>query len=81
MRFKTIYRIISPDETGKLSTVFEEIIAEHKNYIIMKKEMICLKIAELVIKYNRIFSKKMKKLHLSNTDRNLFDFCRLTFDL
>ena len=66
------YRVISTGESRKLSAVFEEIITEHKNYMIMKKEMICLKIAELVIMYNRIFSKNVN-IEGINLTNNLYD--------
>ncbi len=51
------YRTLSKEDTDKLSAVFEDIIIEHNNYAILKPEMICIKIAGLIIHFNRIFSK------------------------
>lgn len=55
--FQVPYRTISKEDSEKLAVIFENIIVEHNNYAPLKSEMICIKIAELIIQFDRIFTK------------------------
>jgi AraC-like DNA-binding protein len=62
------YRYLSRELSDNLSAIFEEIIFEHNSSKALKKEMISLKIAELIIYYNRIFTsiEQIEGVHLTN---------------